>query len=503
MAYRYDRVNRLEPTHVFTDLGRALSAEVADPYWFLGRQWQLGEQQGEDAASPIRVDYRVQLTPIDPFDGDPNLNPLNTPAEAIVESAPDDFWTPGRRVAIGQAVATAADGTGQPLPADADLSLADLPSPYDVLDGTGPDGRVLFERRADLGLDDGWFPEAPPDPPARDLWNPAELAHDADFSAGGATLRLRRHDGGELDWFSVDATSAVDEQDPAAVADWALATRLTYPGSPNPRWWEIEQAAADLGGYASDRSHFATLLLLETMMAHGDDWFTFPIPGRAGHVATIREARVRDSFDDDWTLTPPTDGWTLFAVAGLDATSLAVWPTVAAPLVGQVADQVDLGADEDANMLWAVERRAAGHDMPSPERPQPPVPGNRADASEQPAYAYRAGNHIPPFWHPYLIEEVNGRRRLVQGRLADLSGQVAALTPAPRSDLLLDPVSGGVHPVHQIEPAAVPVDGLQLERRHVLGRRTDASPVLWTQRRRLPLAAPPVMHLEHDVADLA
>src|SRR5215216_2511300 len=98
MPYRYDDVHRLAPTHVFADRAGGVKAEVADPAWFLGRQWQLGEHAGEDAASPVRVAYRAGLVPVDPFDGDPRLDPRVVPAEAIVEAEPDDFWTPGRRV---------------------------------------------------------------------------------------------------------------------------------------------------------------------------------------------------------------------------------------------------------------------------------------------------------------------------------------------------------------------------------------------------------------------
>jgi hypothetical protein len=45
----------------------------------------------------------------------------------------------------------------------------------------------------------------------------------------------------------------------------------------------------------------------------------------------------------------------------------------------------------------------------------------------------------------------------------------------------------------------VPSHGLRLERRWVLARRTDGSPVLWSQRRRIPLLAPPVPQLRFDV----
>ncbi len=508
MPYRFDEVHRLVPVHGFDDPAGGVKGEVADPAWFLGRQWQLGEHQGEDAASPVRVEYRASLTPVDPVDHDPRLDPGVTPAEAIVEAEPDDFWTPGRRVALGRQVERAAAAAGQPLPTgDPALRLAGLPVPYDVLDGSGFDGRALHDRRAALHLDAAWFEaggQRPPDPGPRDLWDYAELAYDADFTAGGTTLRLRRHDGGELDWYSVDAAGPVATPGPLPAPVSVLATRVSYPGAPNPRWWQLEDPRADLGAYPPDRAHFPTLLLLELVASHSDDWFTFPVEAAAGQVVTLREAVVVDDFGDRWPLAPPGDGWTLFAVAGLDQRSLVVWPTAATPLAGPVLDQVDFGVDEDANLLWAVERRVAGRDLPTPPRPTAltdpaaATGGQAVDAGAQPVYRYQASTEVPPFWHPYLVDRVNGRRRLVQGRLADLSGPDAGLMPEPVSDLLLDPASGGHHPVHQVEPAAIPSDGVQIERRHLLGRRTDGQPVLWAQRRRVPLAAPPILRLQFD-----
>ena len=145
-----------------------------------------------------------------------------------------------------------------------------------------------------------------------------------------------------------------------------LATRVQYPGAPHPRWWQIEDAGSDLGAYAPDRSHFATLLLIEIVTSHSDDWFTFPVTAKPGHVLTLHEVTVIDSFGDRWTIEPPDDGWTLFAVTGLDQRSLVLWPTVATALTGPELDQVDFGVDEDANLVWAVERRIAGRDVPTP-----------------------------------------------------------------------------------------------------------------------------------------
>jgi hypothetical protein len=196
---------------------------------------------------------------------------------------------------------------------------------------------------------------------------------------------------------------------------------------------------------------------------------------------------VIDSFGGHWSLEPPGDGWTLFSVTGLDPRAMLLWPTVATALTGPILNQVDFGVDEDANIVWAVERRVAGSDLPTPERPQPP-PAEPPDSTQRLRYAYRPSTEVPPFWHPYLIgEDPLKPRRLIQGRLADLSGRNAVLMPHPATDLLRpSPADTGQPRIHRIEPAAIPVDGLQLERRYMLARRTDGQPILWRQRRRVP-----------------
>src|SRR3954454_6510223 len=117
MAVVYDLMRRLEAGPRLEDLARVFKAETADPVWFLGRQWQLGEHLGEDASSPVRIEYRPTLVPVDPLGGDRRMDPRTTPAEAIVESEPEDFWTPGRRVAAGRRGAAALAPPRPPPPA--------------------------------------------------------------------------------------------------------------------------------------------------------------------------------------------------------------------------------------------------------------------------------------------------------------------------------------------------------------------------------------------------
>src|SRR5438874_2611511 len=51
--------NRLEGRPRSEDFERSLKAEVRDPLWFLTRQWQFGEFEGDDAGSPIDAGRRL------------------------------------------------------------------------------------------------------------------------------------------------------------------------------------------------------------------------------------------------------------------------------------------------------------------------------------------------------------------------------------------------------------------------------------------------------------
>ncbi|MFF0945489.1 hypothetical protein ACFYE2_14860 [Kocuria sp. CPCC 205300] len=499
MGQIYDAVNRLQGDPLQTDLARGFSAEIADPAWMLGRQWQLGEHKGEDASSPVRVTYSSRLIPIEPLADQPHLDPRTTPGEAIVESEPGDWWTPGRRITTGRAVEAAADQAGAPLPGEDALRLRALPVPYHVLDGTGYDGQALWRDRDRLNLEPAWFgAHQPPATEPADLWDPAELSYSTEFRAGGVSLTLQRHDGGDLDWYSVDADGALDPAIPASEHS-LYPGRVRYPGAPLPRWWQIEDAKVDIGGYPPDRAHFATLLLIDLIVNQSDDWFSFPVDALAGYVVTLEKVVVHDSFGEDWTLTPPAD-WSMFATDGLERNALVVWATAATPLVGPVLDEVVIGIDEDANLVWAVEQRLRGRSVLGDDNPAP-VPPSVLDASGRQGFAYRPMTRIPTHWHPYTIEEIAERRRFVQGRAADLSGTDAVLLPEAESDLLNDPAAGGTHPTHQLEPAAIPQDGLRVERRRILARATDGSPVLWTQRRRQPMLTPPALRLAFDAME--
>ena len=510
MAPRYDHHWRLEPDLGRRDLAAGFAAAVHDPAWFLARQWQLGEHQGENASSPVRVDHERVDTRLEPAAAVPDADPTAVPAEAIVEAEPDGWWTIGRRLRVGAAVAERAELDLAAV--DDAYLLTDPPPPYHRLTGH-LDGLAVWRAPDLLGLDPSVFAGLGI-PPARPLlWDPAELVYQAEFPlAGGGALRVPRHRGGRMDWFSADATLPLGAAEPAGEppARHAYPGALHYPGAPANRWWEIEDAAVDIGGYPPDSAHFATTLLIDLIASHSVDWFLFPVDSPVGHVQTLPSATVTDGFGRSYPVAPPDDWW-LFRTTGLDTRSLVVWLRALTPIDGPPLEDVLLGLDEYANLLWAVERRVDGHDLTPPARtaeqeaanPTLSVPDRRAEPTAAPGYQYVPGQDAAPHWHPYEIDELPDaagelRRRFVQRRLTDLARTHPDLLPSPRADVLRVRTPAG-EVVHEIEPATVPAIGVVLQRRHRLARDVDGNPVLWVQRQRAPLLRPPSRAVRFDV----
>ena len=152
-----------------------------------------------------------------------------------------------------------------------------------------------------------------------------------------------------------------------------------------------------------------------------------------------------------------------------------------------------LGVDEDANVMWAVELRADSIDLALSADSSAALEETRRTSTRE--FTWLPSTTLPEHWHPYRIETrpAPSRRVFVQGLVADL-GQSPPVTRAPaRSEL----IGGGAG--HELDATAVPNQGLRLDRRYALARGTDGSPVLWRQRRRVPLMAGPVSHLRFDL----
>lgn len=58
---------RIEPHCATTAVDEGLAAAVADPLWFLLRQWQLGELTGDDGGTPVSLDVQASWSPFARF----------------------------------------------------------------------------------------------------------------------------------------------------------------------------------------------------------------------------------------------------------------------------------------------------------------------------------------------------------------------------------------------------------------------------------------------------
>jgi hypothetical protein len=505
----------LEPGR--SDLDEGLRARVADPLWFLARQWQLGEHRGEDASSPVAIDVTAQHQPVSYDRRRPDLDPTVVPAEALLEAEPGDWWTLGRRIRLGRAAA--------PLLAPEVVSryaFGVLPAPYDAL-GAEIDGRAVFT--SGLLAGNPIFAQVPA--PLTDRWSASELDYTASFAAGTTRLIVPHHDGGDVDWFSVDGEPGVSTLRPdtaESLRRLVVPTRLDYPGAPNPRWWQLEDRATDIGGFAPDRSHLATMLLIDVAVSHSDDWFSFHVPPpfdadhrpSSGVLVRLSDVAVRDSFDQVWPLSaPPATGpgaWSLFHNAGLAESELLIWPVAVAPNSGPLLDDVLIGVDEDANLAWAVELSADGLRLLPDAATDTAVAETTRTGTRN--FRYFSSTTLPDHWHPYqrvrageaaydpqlIVGAGDGRSGYWrQAVLADLSDVLPRPRPGPVSRMIGGPSGPGLGRGHELAPDAIPSNGVRLQRRAMLARDTAGRPVLWVERSARPVTGPPTSHLRFDV----
>jgi hypothetical protein len=263
------------------------------------------------------------------------------------------------------------------------------------------------------------------------------------------------------------------------------------------------------------------------VLAHADDWFTFPVPSSSeaaptsGVLVILGKVTVRDSFDKTWNLTvPPASGpaaWSLFHSAGLPESQLLVWPVAIAPHSGPVLDEVLIGVDEDANLAWAVELRVDGIQLlRDPETAAAIAETTRTGTR---SFRYLPSTTLPNGWHPYERVRLNdphpgggvvtaatdagagdGRSgEWRQGAVADLTGPYPRLRTGPVSRLIGGPSGAGLGRGHQLVSDAIPSNGVMLRRRAKLARDTNGRPVLWVERSAAPVSGPPVSHLRFDV----
>ncbi len=280
---------------------RALRAEVHDPVWFLGRQWQLGEHHGEDAASPA----------LGAVHGHRDAHRRSTARRRTTRGSrrprrsSSRSPTSGGRSGGGSASAARSRRRFPPRAAPTPrCCLAGLAAPYDRLNGGGSTASRCTARGPRWGS------------PTRCSRPRACLRSSPPTTGSPPSSRTpRRSPRGRCASTSPATTAATStgtrrrprdrhrrrRRSPSGRAHELPDPRLVH-GAPHPRWWQIEDHRVDPGAVAPHRTHLAAILMIHLTASHGDDWFTAPLACPTG---TLRRGHRRcgrgrhGSHDDD------------------------------------------------------------------------------------------------------------------------------------------------------------------------------------------------------------
>jgi hypothetical protein len=466
--------NRLEPRARTQDLATGLAGRVHDPLWLLARQWQVGEFAGRDAGSPLTAQLQWTTAAFDRYASGtaaPQPYPGAQPIEAVIEreavrppSAAADLTQATeaglhfvrlldganlsrlRPLYLRQyplAVSAAADADAQKLGAivvgraidgvrlRAELAQAggQLPTAPALNDDDAK--AVLPLAQAFVAWFDSLFREPGTDAPT-DAWSPQRMEYGFALGAAGDAngLIAREYDGGKVDWYTFDRATAPLAGGSATPVSWTRTVPVapvTFRGMPARRFWEMEDAAVDIGALTAAAEDLGRLLLREFALIYGNDWFQLPLAVPAGSQITITSLGVADSFG---LVTPiphyaaadgPFAGWRLFALgrsgASLGSSStaasaanlLVVPPSAVGTLDGAAIEDVLLLRDELAEMVWGVERTAVAASGVPLDRSlawktaAPPVAPPSAGGLPH----YRLGSTVPDYWIPFLPVDVD------------------------------------------------------------------------------------------------
>jgi hypothetical protein len=346
--------NRLEGRPRSVEFDRSLRAEVRDPHWFLTRQWQFGEFEGEDAGSPIdaRLAYATTaLARYQPGSGAPIDLPQTLPLEAMVERepVPSDLMT-HRQIVRAMTLALEAEGLST-VTRGAVLAAYRTAYPFDVARLAGAiDGEtrrlLMFERAhlfdglalladipavpghdgkvdSDFGLTPAeatavkhaaraaaaWFAGlySVPDAGSASTWSDPQLEYQF-------ACETTRHDGvaqtlvapsyaqGYLDWYAFDFSQpgggGADQPATKRHTLSFIPAAISYAGMPNPRYWQFEDRHVEFADITASTTDLAKLLLMEFALAASNDWCLIPLELNVNSLCHIEGLVVTDVFGE-------------------------------------------------------------------------------------------------------------------------------------------------------------------------------------------------------------
>ena len=514
---------RLEGRPRTTDFERSLAAEVRDPLWFLTRQWQFGEFQGEDAASPIDVALGIRSAALSSLHIGAEQAPYDpaVPIETRVERERVPFDLTLHMQAsrylereltshvIGHLLPkfvsnwplAAANVPGVPH-ADADrLFAAGAPFLFNtetllasIRGGTFPSvaatmtssvaERNLLVTSANKLRD--WFDRTYGQPRTEpSAWRPERLSYQfrCETAAGPDRVRLTadEYQGGMLDWYAFDAAPTEPAAGPAAASSTLsfLPTGIDFAGMPSARFWEMENSRTEFGRIDANTNDLAKLLLAEFVLLFSNDWCVIPLELPIGTFSRTDGLLVTDVFGEQTWVRAANRGagaswhhWSMYLLTGDDDPSpgLFLAPALTSTVEAPPVEQVLFVRDEMANMVWAIEQRLASRLGEGVLQDSGPASGSTAPASRT---RYVLGTSVADNWRPFIPVHLPGSQRSIRLRRARLPGPLRE----PKAEVLR------IEGPYFIEEEEVPRAGRLVQRVFQRSRWHDGATFLWLGRR--------------------
>ncbi len=546
--------NRLEPRARSADLAEALAARVRDPAWFLTRQWQLGEMQGEDAGSPAYLRIAADVAPLcgwsaanaPPSTAAPLI--ADAPMESTVTAEPWSRHDLIVAVELGQQldrVLVESQAT--------DLRVSFLEA-YPIAEHAEQDDaassrlRAIWRTRAIDGValylatqqsppaaPPGTPPEQPPPPPGVPWsisasrwsqagqiveqlvawvdevhgaigdedpagWRPDRLDYALQVYAGAPTGDARRltaapRNTGDVDWHGFELTDSTAL--PGTIAAPVISTiqRAVIPGPvkfrgmASERFWDFEDGRVDFGALRPDRRNLATMVLMDFMLVHGNDWFLVPFELPTGTLCSSTLTMV-DVFGES-TNIPRADaaggGWSMFSITKSDGApaNFFLLPNATVTLDGPIVEEVRFLRDDTANLVWAIEHAVEstrGVAWPGHERALANALPAEPTTSTAPL-RYRLQTSVPDHWFPFQPVRMpeSYEIALEQAALLDVTSSGGTTLPEAVGRILRPTSLAGPYRIREEE---VPREGRRVARRVRYARGADGRTHVWSTRTR-------------------
>jgi hypothetical protein len=497
----YPSWTRVEPDARATDPQAGARIPVADPFWFMARQWWIGEFAGFDGGTPVASRVEVETVRLADGSGQGRHAILST---ALAAPLPDSAsrqagdWRSAHRLGRSAlaALANVAErleqqveaGTADPaevrrveagaarLPEDFPLEIPEvlkdrIPAAGRV-DGVAllvavRAGRALVAdvmdilsvwAEANAGIVVGT---------GADTFAVETGRHDIAIVGTGGRVRSTTARGPALHWSDVTLD---DAPTPATEVQKPVPVRLSFEGAPPIRWWGLEEAEVDYAAAPAGPSDLGQLLVAAAFQEQGGIYWRLPLDVAGNSLLRVHTVEIQDGFENRFGSESlergALTGWKLGDAPRLRPDSTSEWMLILNepdPLRGEPVEEAVLVADETDNLIWLIEEIVMGPLGRGTRLAHPPPRPEPAREEYVPRLA------PPDTWIAY--QQV-ASSRLERAVLVPLG------SPVP-------PRTGFGREVLEMIPAMLGAGGHRLRRTWTLARSASGRRVIWQSRRSL------------------